>query len=141
VHLEHLALLRDLFAMALLAPVLGVHHFARALALVTWLLDLLHHGTDLAEHHLDTLAATRGTGRHGALFATAAFAPFADGRLGQGELLGLAFVQVFERDRDAVNEVLAAARSLRPAAYTLVLTVACTSSASRLSQDLALSKD
>lgn len=112
VHIQHLALLRRLFAVAGLAAVLGVHHLARALALVTRLLDLLHHGSDLAKHDFDTLAATRGTGGDGALFAAAALAAFADGRFGEGELLVLALVEVFEGDGDAVNEVLAATGSL-----------------------------
>jgi hypothetical protein len=114
VHLEHLALAVDLLAVTRLAPVFGVHHLPAALAFVTRLLDLLDHRTDLTEHHLDTLPAARCTGGDGALFAAAAFAGLADDRFGEGELLNLALVKVFQADGDSVDQVFAFLRSSAP---------------------------
>ena len=59
VDLENLSLRVGLLSVALLAPVLGVHHLSGSLALVTRLLDLLHHRAELSEHDLDTLTSTR----------------------------------------------------------------------------------
>jgi hypothetical protein len=58
VNLQDLSLRVGLFAVTLLAPVLGVHHFSSTLALVTRLLDLLHHRAELSKHDLDTLTST-----------------------------------------------------------------------------------
>lgn len=61
VDLEHLALRDRLLAVALLALVLGVDDLSSGVAVVARLLDLLHHGTKLTEHDLDTLTAASGT--------------------------------------------------------------------------------
>lgn len=119
-HIQHLPLLRRLFTVTRLASVFGVHHLPRTLTFVTRLLDLLHHRADLAEHDFVALAATGSTLGDGPFLAAVPFAAFANGRFGQGEFLGFAFVQVFERDADAVHEVFAPAGSLGSAAtYTL----------------------
>jgi hypothetical protein len=113
VDLEHLSLADSLLAVASLAPILGVHHLARPLALVAWLLDLLHHRAELAEHDLDALPATRRAGGDRALLAATALAALANDGFRQGELLNLALVEVLEGDADAVDEVLSASRSRR----------------------------
>jgi hypothetical protein len=58
-----------------------VHHLAGTLALVTRLLDLLHHRTKLAEHDLDTLPAARRAGLDGTLLPSSSLAGLADDRL------------------------------------------------------------
>ena len=80
VHLQHLPLRDGLLAMASLAPVLGVHHLAGTLTLVTGLLYLLHHRTQLSKGDLDTLTTAAGAGLHGALLAASTFTAFADDR-------------------------------------------------------------
>ncbi|KAI3475524.1 hypothetical protein L1887_63081 [Cichorium endivia] len=117
-HLEHLALLVDLFAVALLAAVLCVDDLAVALALWAGLLHLLHHGTELSEHDLDTLAVASAARLYGALLAAAAVALFAEDVLLERKLGDLAGVELLERDLDAVDEVLALAWAARAAALT-----------------------
>ena len=48
VHFQDFALGNRLFPNARLASILGVHDFSSSLALVTWLLDLLHHRSELS---------------------------------------------------------------------------------------------
>lgn len=107
VNFKHLSFLGGLLAATGLTSVLGVHHLTSTLTLGTGLLDLLHHRAKLTEHDLDTSTLTAGTGLNSTLLATSAITGLADNRLGKSELLDLAFVEVFERNGNSVNEVSA----------------------------------
>lgn len=74
--------------------------------------DLLHHGAELAEHDLGALAVTARALLDGALLAALAVAALADDVLLERELRHLALVEVGKRNVDAVDEVLALARTL-----------------------------
>lgn len=134
VDLEDLALLLGLLAVTLLAAVLGVHDLASSLTLVTGLLDLLHHRTELTVHDLVALATTRVTGLDGALLATDSVTAAAENRLGESKLLDLALVQVLERDGDTVNKILSTTRSSWATATTTK--EATTTSAKQLREEV-----
>lgn len=112
-HFEDFTFLRSLLSITGLALVLGVDHLPRSITLPTRLLNLLDHRTELPERDAHTLSSTGGTFLDGAGFAAETFAGLAEDGFGEGEFLDLAFVEVFEGDGDAVDEVLAATGALR----------------------------
>ena len=97
-HLEHLALLLDLLAVALLAAILCVDLLAGSAAVGARLLHLLYHGTQLPEHNLDALTVAALASLHSTLLTTAAVTLGADDALLQGKLGNLAAVDILERD-------------------------------------------
>jgi hypothetical protein len=112
VNLEDLALLRRLLGVTRPTLVLGVHNLSGSVTFTTGLLDLLDHRSELTQVNLDTLSLTPATLLDGTLLSTESVAGLADGRFGEGELLDLSLVKIFEADPDPVNQVLAPSRSL-----------------------------
>merc|ERR1719158_436428 len=109
---EDLALLLDLLALALLAPLAWVDHLALAAALVAGTLDLLHHARAQLphfDHH--TMAITAGAHGLAARFAATATAGLAEDVAVDGELADLAVVAVRKANLQGMHHVLALARS------------------------------
>jgi hypothetical protein len=109
--LQDFADLSNLLGVTKLALVLGIDDLALATTVAAGLLDLLHHGSHLAKHDSVTLAVTGGTGLDSALLATLTLTFLADDVLLEGELGGLAFVEILQSDLQSMSDVLAAARS------------------------------
>lgn len=115
---EDLTLLVDLLAVALLAAVLGVDDLTLTLALGTSLLHLLNHGTELTEDDLDTLTVASATCLDSTLLTTSTIALLAENVLLKSKLGDLTSVELFKRDLDTVNEILALARTTRASTST-----------------------
>ena len=112
VYLEDLALLCRLLGVTRPALVLGVHNLSGSVTFTTGLLNLLDHRSELTQVNLDSLSLTSATLLDGTLLSTESVAGLADGRFGEGELLNLSLVEIFEADSDPVNQVFAPSRSL-----------------------------
>lgn len=104
-NLQHLLLTQSLASVAGLALVLVVDHLTGTRALVACTLQLLDHGTHLAQG--DTNATTRATitSPYRTLFAALAIALGANDVSCKRKLGRLSLVKVFERDVDAMYEV------------------------------------
>jgi hypothetical protein len=94
VNLEDLALVDDLLTVAVLAAVLGVDDLALTVTVAALLLHLLDHRAELTEDDLDTLTLAALASLDGALLSTLTLALATEDVLLEGELRGLALVEV-----------------------------------------------
>ena len=111
-HLQHLLLRHRLATVTGLTPVLLVDNLSRPRTFVTGLLDLLNHGTHLAECDPNTPSATGAAGLDGALLPSLPRTLGADNVPCESKLSGLAPIQFFQRDVDAMDKILALAGPL-----------------------------
>jgi hypothetical protein len=113
VNFEYLAFVDDLLSVAVLASILGVDDFTFTVTIVTGLLDLLNHRTELTKNDLDSLSFTRTTSLDGTFLSSLSFTFPAEDVLLKREFRSFPLVQIFERNLDAVYEIFTLPGSLR----------------------------